>query len=1395
METSDIFGLLPTLFKIVGDKIVGFDDRIRKRFNHAIENALKPNDESYINKVQVHLAELIGLIILVMDEPSSINTITMPNYISRDEFRRLYDQTKKDEYLWRVIQEEWNQYKAKDTNNIVKTTYNLIVDRISSEEDIKQGIEKIIEILEETKINKGSDMVDKGLTFDDFFKEKLLQKRDNHPSFKLMDIEDDLSPDGMITFEFETEALDSDNQLKSVKDIVAESWNKQDRNHLMIEGKGGIGKTVTLLRLPDKLAPHYVPAVYIPLHELKGETNTIEKYIKSQILDYNDNEARFGQLMDSVGKPWNNGPRLLMLLDGFNEIPNERRADISLDIEHWSERPGVQIITSSRYDIRQYVALSSSFSKIELQPLKEEKVEAYLKKTGFDVPESPTVINLITTPLLLTLYIRTEKLRINRKSPLADFRETKNAGLLIWNYLQSELWRYRTQKEEAKACVLAMEFIAPYIAWTMQQHTDFVLNEDDFLDRLDEAYELLKVNFGNTMKLPKHIKTTLKQTSGQLPEYPFVRDLLQEQLSLFNRQERKDANNNTVVEYRLMHQQFRDALAAMHLNNSIYLNGDSRPAEWNSPVDYYVMQFVADLISEDEANRLWEQNRTSPQLKTATRNQLELQRRLHNCDFSNLNFSGLDLRNISLYPYRAGNVILKLPTEADAMREVKISEKTFSPEGHTDSVIAMAVTPDGKRIVSGSRDRTIRIWDLDTGEPIGKPIKNNTWLDVPNVFLTPDGKRIVGESWYTIYVWDIETGDPIGKPIILHRGLKKSFMTPNGKCIILWSYDGTISIWDLESGNLIRQPIEVHQNCACIDMSPDGKYIVGGYIDGAICVWDLKTGDSIGKPIKGYKNGVNKVTVTQNSTRIISGYDDGAIRVWDLKTGMAIGKPINEQTSYFWRTYTNYVVTPNNKYIVELPKWGGYINAWDLETGIPIWRYKKHVDSVILTQDGKHIIIKSDNVIRVLDLETFKPAGKPIDLHERKEYTLFLTPDFNYIVSWLRDDTICVWDLGTGNPIGKPIEKHEDAVRAIAVTQDSEHLVIGYDSGAIRVWNLITGEQIGTTIIGHKDGVSAIGVTFAGEYIVSGLFDHTIRVWNLKTCTIKGNPIEGHKGKVNAIAVTKDGEHIVSGSDDKTIRVWNLNTNEQIGPPIEGHEEKVIAIAITTDGGRIVSGSADQTIRIWDLNTGDSMGKPIKGRGWINAVAVTNDDNYIVSGSGNSTIRVWNVKTGVPIGRPIKGHEGEVYSVVVPPDGNRIISGSKDGTIRIWDLKTGDKKGRPIKRRVSAFGMTSDGNCIISGSEDGFICVWDLKARILIGKPIKVHKGRVNSVAMTADCEHIVSGSDDGTICITNTKTHEIKTIHIHPLSFVGLDFSKAIISTPELKETLRQNGAKVDPD
>jgi WD40 repeat protein len=164
----------------------------------------------------------------------------------------------------------------------------------------------------------------------------------------------------------------------------------------------------------------------------------------------------------------------------------------------------------------------------------------------------------------------------------------------------------------------------------------------------------------------------------------------------------------------------------------------------------------------------------------------------------------------------------------------------------------VAFSPDGKTIVSGSSDNTIRLWDT-TGKPIVQPLKGHEPLTknslpvrellVNSVAFSPDGKTIVsGSSDNTIRLWDT-TGKPIGQPLKGHEDEVNSVaFSPDGKTIVSGSSDNTIRLWDI-TGKPIGQPLKGHENRVnSVAFSPDGKTIVSGSSDNTIRLWDTWPG-------------------------------------------------------------------------------------------------------------------------------------------------------------------------------------------------------------------------------------------------------------------------------------------------------------------------------------------------------------------------------------------------------------------------------------------------------------------------------------------------------------------------------------------------------------------------
>jgi WD40 repeat protein/energy-coupling factor transporter ATP-binding protein EcfA2 len=559
-----------------------------------------------------------------------------------------------------------------------------------------------------------------------------------------------------------------------------------------------------------------------------------------------------------------------------------------------------------------------------------------------------------------------------------------------------------------------------------------------------------------------------------------------------------------------------------------------------------------------------------------------------------------------------------------AMEKGRVPAQHF--QGHTHGVLSVAFSPDGSRIVSGSYDKTMQLWDLQ-GNAIGQPFQGHT-AQVNSVAFSPDGSRIVSGSWdKTMRLWDLQ-GNSIGQPFQGHEDRVNSVaFSPDGSRIVSGSRDKTMRLWDLQ-GNAIGQPFQGHTDGVnSVAFSPDGSRIVSGSYDKTIRLWDLQ-GNAIGQPFQGHESAVNSVAFAPDGSRIVSGSRDKTIRLWDLQ-GNAIEQPFQG--------------------------------------------YEDHVNSVAFSPDGSRIVSGSAAAIRLWDLRG-NAIGQPFQGHESAVSSVAFAPDGQRIVSGSWDKTLHLWDLQDlqGNAIGQPFQGHTAEVNSVAFAPDGSRIVSG--DKTLRLWDL-QGNAIGQPFQGHTDEILSVAFSPDGSRIVSGSWDKTMRLWDLQGNPI-GQPFQGHTAEVNSVAFSPDGSRIVSGSRDQTMRLWDLQGNS-IGQPFQGHEDRVNSVAFSPDGSRIVSGSRDKTMRLWDLQ-GNPIGQPFQGHtAEVNSVAFSPDGSRIVSGSYDKTIRLWDLQSNA-IGQPFQGHESTVSSVAFSPDGSRIVSGSYDKTIRLWDLQ-GNAIGQPFQ--------------------------------------------------------------------------------------------------------------------
>ncbi|EMR91224.1 putative beta transducin-like protein [Botrytis cinerea BcDW1] len=283
-------------------------------------------------------------------------------------------------------------------------------------------------------------------------------------------------------------------------------------------------------------------------------------------------------------------------------------------------------------------------------------------------------------------------------------------------------------------------------------------------------------------------------------------------------------------------------------------------------------------------------------------------------------------------------------------------------EGHTSTVRSVAFSPDGKQVVSGSYDKTVRLWDTTTGLQIQPTLEGHT-STVTSVAFSPDGKQVVSGSYDdTVRLWDTATGLQIQPTLEGHTNSVTSVaFSPDGKQVVSGSDDDTVRLWDTATGLQIQPTLEGHtKSVTSVAFSPDGKQIVSGSWDKTVRLWDIATGLQIQPTLEGHTSTVYSVAFSSDGKQVVSGSDDKTVRLWDTTTGLQI-QPTLEGHTY---SVTSVAFSSDGKQVVSGSN-DKTVRLWDIATGLQIQpTLKGHtssVYSVAFSPDGKQVVSGSDD--------------------------------------------------------------------------------------------------------------------------------------------------------------------------------------------------------------------------------------------------------------------------------------------------------------------------------------------------------------------------------------------------------------------------------------------------
>ncbi len=711
---------------------------------------------------------------------------------------------------------------------------------------------------------------------------------------------------------------------------------------------------------------------------------------------------------------------------------------------------------------------------------------------------------------------------------------------------------------------------------------------------------------------------------------------------------------------------------------------------------------------------------------------------------------------------------------------------------HEGPVMTAVFDRDGRRILSASHDKTARVWDVSTGEPLLE-LKGHAGV-VGGADFSPDERSILTFSFDTQFRF------PNLSPVGGHQVTEH---------IPVYS-DRTARIWDVASG---EERIVMKHNDQVVDarFSPDGRFVATAGWDQVARIWNVETGRELHQ-LRGHAASLLSVSFTPDSKRLATGtegyrysytlgpgggggssttvHEPVLAKIWNVADGQAM-TVVKNQVSHplealigaggYSASRARVAFSRDGRYLVTAAQDPDRTAVWNVEDGGRIAWLKGHtyeVNTASFSPAGDRVVTASaDHSARIWDAT----SGREIAVllaHSGPVLWAEFSPDGRWVVTASADTTVRVWDAATGRGLAV-MKGHGDKVYQAHFSPDNLRVVSASADGTVRLWDAATMDQLSIKLEGHQGEVTQLVFSPDSRSVATGSADRTARVWEVPTGSVlrvlKGHPdLEGRQlrddilGRVNAVAFSPDGKRLLTGAED---------------------EHRLLANGIKNGKPNIVGDIPFTPARIWDLDDGSEQFGLLGHECGVRAVAFSRDGTLALSASdgvvrqksiarrfltrlssggggakeGATCVRVWDTRTGNQV-HLLGGHSGAVQFARFSPDGTRIVTGDRISVVQVWDALSGELQVKledlPGALQVE-FAPDSRRLLVNRGGAPG---IWDA----VTGKNIlRLEDHRIPTLFATLGPRGgiVVSCLQDGSVLISETATGKIRSRLTQPAS------------------------------
>jgi WD40 repeat protein/tetratricopeptide (TPR) repeat protein len=561
------------------------------------------------------------------------------------------------------------------------------------------------------------------------------------------------------------------------------------------------------------------------------------------------------------------------------------------------------------------------------------------------------------------------------------------------------------------------------------------------------------------------------------------------------------------------------------------------------------------------------------------------------------------------------------------IRESATGRLVGGPRKHPDLVNDLAFSPDGRFVLTGyggPEDAVGGAWLWEVGGAGAGPLRRFPHEDdVFSVDFGAGGRRAVTASFdRTVRVWDVETGE--SRALLRHaeRALLARF-SPDGSLVATASL-AEARIWDAARGVPVGAPMRHGGQIRLLQFNPEGSLLLSSGDDQAVRVWDARDGLPAWEPLP-HDARITVARFTPEGEAIVTACQDGTTRLWEPA-------PHPRATASLPHAfYVRHAGFAGNGAWVVTATANATARAWDAVTGRPASPALHHQDEVVsasISPDGARIVAacaRSPAEKRPARIWHAGDGWKVADLGaESATFAAFIPGSDRILVSG--DGWGAVWDcsprrilsLGSPGPVGDP-----------ALSLDGRFAAAVCEDGRVRAWSLADGRSAGIAL--PHDGVRFVAFDSKGARLVTAGDDGKARIWDFATGRLVA--AVAHHAPVRHAAFSPDGTRLATVGDDRVAGIWDAESGTPLAPQLP-HDAPVLRVAFSPDGRLVATGcgydlyGASGSFRLWDAATGDFVSLPVRHGAGVHRLEFSPDGRRLLTASYRaSDVKLWTIES------------------------------------------------------------------------------------------------------------------------------------------------------------------------